>query len=163
MTKLKLYLDTSVINFPFAFDAPELQKYTKEFFKEYVLAEKYETYISRIVLDEVNKTKDPKRKEDLLGIIVKYKLTILSDSKAEEIESLAMAYMKEGAVSERKKEDALHIAYAVVYGMDVLVSWNFEHLANVNKEIQILAISQASGYFHPFRMTTPLEVMGYER
>ncbi|HPZ10241.1 MAG TPA: hypothetical protein PL110_19280 [Candidatus Eremiobacteraeota bacterium] len=36
MRKLKLYLDTSVINFLFADDAPEKQRVTQEFFEDSV-------------------------------------------------------------------------------------------------------------------------------
>lgn len=36
MKKLKIYLDTSVINFLFADDVPEFQKITEDFFENYV-------------------------------------------------------------------------------------------------------------------------------
>ena len=68
-----------------------------------------------------------------------------------------------GAVIPRKKfDDALHIAVCTVHDVDVLVSWNFEHLANVNKERRVLRVNQANGYYHPLRITTPLEVMSSE-
>ena len=36
MKKLKIYLDTSVINFLFADDVPEFRKITEDFFENYV-------------------------------------------------------------------------------------------------------------------------------
>ena len=57
------------------------------------------------------------------------------------------------------REDAEHIAYAVVYALDILVSWNYKHLANVNKERKINIVNQKQGYFLPLRMVTPLEVI----
>lgn len=162
MKKIKLYLDTSVINFLFANDAPDLQKHTKDFFESYILKEKYEVYISKTVIDEINKTKEKNKRENLLKIIVRYKINILPDDNLNEIELLSTAYIKENILPSNKKEDALHIAYAVVNEIDVLVSWNFKHLANINKERQILVINQKEGYFYPLRLTTPLEVMSHE-
>ena len=43
--------------------------------------------------------------------------------------------------------------------MDVLLSWNYKHLANINRELRILAANLEEGYTHPFRMVTPMEVM----
>jgi hypothetical protein len=36
MRKLKLYLDTSVLNYLFADDVPEFKKITEDFFEDYV-------------------------------------------------------------------------------------------------------------------------------
>ncbi len=57
-------------------------------------------------------------------------------------------------------EDALHIAVATVNDADVFLSWNYRHLANVNKDLLIRAVNLRAGYTKPMRMTTPLEVMG---
>ena len=76
--------------------------------------------------------------------------------------TLAEAYVREGAIPLKKYDDALHVAISTVRGMDVLVSWNFEHLANVNKERRISAVNEANGYFRLLRITTPLEVMSRE-
>jgi hypothetical protein len=42
--------------------------------------------------------------------------------------------------------------------MDILLSWNFQHLANVNKEQKIIILNKTLGYNYPFRMANPLEV-----
>ena len=60
----------------------------------------------------------------------------------------------------RKTEDAFHLAVAVFHSMDVLASWNYQHLANVNKERRVVAVCQELGYWYPMRLTTPFEVMG---
>ena len=46
MKKLKLYLDTSVLNFIFAEDAPDFKNVTIDFFENYVAKGKYDVYIS---------------------------------------------------------------------------------------------------------------------
>ena len=50
MKKLKIYLDTSVINFLFADDVPEFKKITDDFFENYIKKEKYLAYISDVVI-----------------------------------------------------------------------------------------------------------------
>ena len=42
--------------------------------------------------------------------------------------------------------------------MDILPSWNFQHLANVNKEQKIVIFNKTLGYNYPFRMANHLEV-----
>jgi predicted nucleic acid-binding protein len=52
--KLRIYLDTSVINFLFADDAPDFRRATVEFFDRY--AKRYELFVSEIVrIEAVNK------------------------------------------------------------------------------------------------------------
>ena len=62
----------------------------------------------------------------------------------------------------KKVEDALHIAISTVYEMDVLLSWNYQHLANINRERKIISMNIQQGYLKTLRMTTPLEVMSDE-
>jgi hypothetical protein len=42
----------------------------------------------------------------------------------QESEKLADNYLKENIIPKKYRDDALHIAIAVVNNMDVLVSWN---------------------------------------
>ena len=42
--------------------------------------------------------------------------------------------------------------------MDAVVSWNFQHLANVRKERQFLVANESLGYVYPLRLLSPLEV-----
>jgi len=159
MRKLKLYLDTSVINFLFAEDVPELKKITERFFEN---IRRYEVYISEVVMREISKTKETQKRDNLLEIAEERPLILLGSEKIEEVAKLAQCYLDAGVIPAAKREDAEHIAYAVVHEIDVLVSWNYEHLANVNKERKINLVNQKEGYFYPFRMVSPLEVVEYE-
>ncbi len=163
MKKLSIYLDTSVINFLYADDAPEKRDATKDFFQRYVSKGVYNIYISPIVIDEINKTKDDIQKSKLLGVITDYGLPIIDiSSHFDEIQHLADAYIEQGIVPSEKVEDALHIAISTVYEMDVLLSWNYQHLANLNKERKIISMNIQQGYLKTIRLTTPLEVMSDE-
>ena len=79
-----------------------------------------------------------------------------------EVELLAAEYQRLDAIPAGHWEDATHVAICTVNQMDVLVSWNFKHLANVNRERRIAAVNESLGYVYPLRITTPLEVMNIE-
>ena len=65
-------------------------------------------------------------------------------------------------IPEKNKIDAYHIAVSVVNGIDYLVSWNYRHLANINKEHKVKLINFANNYYKEFRILTPLELISYE-
>lgn len=157
MKKLKIYLDTSVINFLFADDSPEFKKITKEFFEDYVGKEKYIVYISDVVIREIEKTKDEAKKTKLLEVIERYHLKILRLDK--ESDELANIYLKEKAIPPKKIEDAQHVAISTCNQMDILLSWNFKHLANIQKQFSIKIINEKEGYFYPLILTNPMEVI----
>lgn len=158
MRKLKLYLDTSVLNFLFADDVPEFKKITEEFFEIVKIGTRFEVYISDVVINEITKTNDIKKRNSLLSIIKDYHLIRLPNDKDVEISKLAEVYINKGIIPKVKIEDALHIAYAVVFEMDVLLSWNFKHLANIKKEKAVLLTNMEDGYNYPIRIVTPMEV-----
>jgi hypothetical protein len=165
MKKLKVYLDTSVINFLKVEDSPDYRRDTELFFETIVASEKVETYVSRIVFQEINSTDDLKKRKELLDIFVQYpniKTLIAEENNAEEINSLVKSYLDNGIIPRKNIADAFHVAYSTVFEMDILLSWNFKHLANFNKEQKILVVNKLNGYNYPFRMASPLEVINYE-
>jgi predicted nucleic acid-binding protein len=161
MKNLKVYLDTSIINFLYVEDSPEYRKATEVFFENVVGKGKIDTYISNIVIDEINKTTESNQRNTLLGTFEKYKniKTLVAENEViDDIAFLAENYIQHGIIPQKKGADALHVAYTTVFQMDILLSWNFQHLANVNKEHKILLLNKTLGYNYPFRMANPLEV-----
>jgi rRNA-processing protein FCF1 len=161
MKKLKVYLDTSIINFLYVNYSPEYRKATEVFFNDVVGKNKIDTYISNIVIDEINKTDDKKRRNTLLGTFEKYaniKNLIAENETIDEIAILSENYIKNGIIPQKKVADSLHIAYSTIFQMDILLSWNFQHLANINKEQKVIILNKTLGYNYPFRMANPLEV-----
>jgi hypothetical protein len=71
---------------------------------------------------------------------------------------LADKYILAGAIPERKKGDALHIAMATVAEMDVLVSWNCDHIVRFKTQEIVRAINLTSGY-GDLAINTPREVI----
>jgi len=156
MKRLKLYLDTSIINFLFVEDAPDFKKVTEDFFEKYF--ESYDVYISDIVLLEINKTEQTTIKEKLLAVIDKYPFKIIKIEHAEIINKLAQLYLREGVVPAKKRDDAFHLALSTVYEMDILLSWNFKHLANIRKQIAVNALNEQEGFLKKLNLLSPLEV-----
>ena len=161
MKKMKVYLDTSIINFLYADDSPHYKRATEVFFENIVSMNKIDTYISSVVIDEINKTENTDRRNALLETFEKYpniETLFTEDETTEEIASLAEIYLKNNIIPQNKAADAFHIAYSTVFQMDILLSWNFKHLANINKEQMVIILNRTLGYNYPFRMANPLEV-----
>lgn len=118
---IKVYLDTSVISALFDTTNPERRSLTKAFFQ---IASGFDVYISEITTVEIERTPDSDLREKMRKVASKFPVLTLSD----EVEQLAIEYIRHGAVPERYAEDAYHIAVAVVNGMDYLLSWNYRHL-----------------------------------
>ena len=157
MKKLKIYLDTSVINFIHADDAPDFRAATIDFFENFVKTERYDVFISDVVIAEIEKTQDPQKRLLLLDTIAGFRLRVLFVD--DEVNRLAQLYVAERVIPAKKLEDAQHIALAVVSQIEILLSWNFKHLANINKQLRIQAINDREGYLHPLILTNPLEVI----
>jgi hypothetical protein len=64
----------------------------------------------------------------------------------------------QGSLPPKAAADALHIAIAVVNGIDYLLTWNCNHIANVAMRHQIDAICRQNGY-EPVVLCTPEELM----
>lgn len=73
---------------------------------------------------------------------------------------LAKAYLTEGITSEKNLADAQHIAIATVCRANVLVSWNFKHIVNLDKIHGYNSVNLKFGY-PMIEIRTPIEVLEY--
>ena len=137
--RLKIYLDTSVPNFLFADDSPEKMEVTLDLFSNFIKTSIYRSFISPVVIAEIDETKDNEKRLKLINIFKEYPIEVLDYSETEELEiqELADKYIENKIIPEKKIADALHIAICVIKGIDYLVSWNYKHLANIHKENRI--------------------------
>lgn len=74
-----------------------------------------------------------------------------------ESEELADEYIRQAVVSRRMLVDAQHIAVATVARVDVLVSWNFRHIVNLDRIHGFNAVNLRAGY-PLLEIRSPLEV-----
>lgn len=151
---MKLYLETTVPNFLFHDDAPEKQAVTKDFFAWLHVCPD-ELFTSRVAVEEIQRTAGPKRQR-MLDALNDLPLTVL-DTTPEAL-GLARVYVLRGVVPERFFNDALQIAIAVCHSIDVVVTWNMQHMAKVRKIEQINHINLEYG-LPAVRIHTPEEVL----
>jgi len=162
MKRLKIYFDTSVINFLFADDAPQLRDATIEFFENCVKTEKYEVYISDIVIAEIEATTESEKRSQLLEVIDNYPIFSVTEQSSSEIIKLAELYLNKSILPAKSKADAFHVAICVVNQIDILLTWNYKHLANVNRKYKLTQVNVENNYLHPLEILTPFEVLDDE-
>jgi len=59
---------------------------------------------------------------------------------------LAQAYLREGVLTDKYLLDAQHIAMATLSRIDVMVSWNFKHIVNLNRIRLYNSVNLKLGY-----------------
>jgi len=78
----------------------------------------------------------------------------------EEAAELANRYIEEGVLNHSKHVDAQHIAVATLARVDVLVSWNFRHIVNLDRIRGYNSVNLRCGY-PLIEIRTPREVISY--
>lgn len=148
--KQRIYIDTSVIGG--CFDA-EFEKWSNRLFDELIEGQKI-AVVSDITYREIELA--PKQVHDkLFSIPEDYREDILTNT---EVETLAENYVKSGAVSHKFYEDALHIANATIQKADIVVSWNFKHIVNLDRIRKYNAVNLMFGY-STIEIRTPREIL----
>jgi len=149
----RLYLDTSVFG---GYFEPEFNRWTKVLFDQLQQGH-YKLLYSTLLDNEL--TPAPRKVRDLV-------LTI-PDDKIETIEitpkslDLADLYIKENVVGKTSRPDCIHIALATLYNADILVSWNFKHIVNINRIRGYNSVNYRLGY-QMLEIRTPREILEYE-
>lgn len=148
--RLKIYLDASVPSAYLDNEKPERQAQTIAFWNT---LPSYDVYISQTLITEIRRTPNETLRNQLLALVQPFEKLPLT----EEIEQLADEYIARGIFPVRKREDALHAATATVNSLDVLVSWNFEHLVKRNTRIMVNNTNLLVGY-KPLEILSPPEL-----
>lgn len=149
----KLYFDTSV--FGGVFDK-EFEKETRQLFKMVEVGEVICVYSDLTVAELENAPQ--KVKNEFYKIL---------ENNAEKVElsqsckELAAMYVSEKVVGPTSLDDCLHIATATINKVDILVSWNFQHIVNVFRIRGYNSINLREGY-QQLDIRSPKEIIGYE-
>lgn len=125
MKKLKIYLDTSVISAYFDFKKPVRQLITQKWFENEI--QRYDTYISDVVVQEIQNTKDTELRTNFVKLIDDISPTLMPITDFED--ELAIKYR--AAILKKEINDTLHIASASLARLNAIVSWNFHHIVNL--------------------------------
>ena len=113
---------------------------------------KHECLISQIVLDEIS-AGDPEHASKRLQHADRLPVLALN----EDCILLAEQFLDKGYVPKNEIRDALHIAVAVIWKVDYLVTWNCKHMANGHASRQLRKFSENKGYEFP-HVCTPEEL-----
>jgi predicted nucleic acid-binding protein len=152
MRRLKIYIDTSVIG---GYFDQEFETETKALFDKF-LRKEYELIISDLTRSElIGAPENVKSLFQDLRLIPEL-VTITTEAI-----SLANEYMREKVVGATSKDDCLHIALATINKVDILVSWNFKHIVNINRIRGYNAINILNGY-PVIEIRSPKDIIDYE-
>lgn len=137
--KLRIYLDTSVVSAYVDDRLPERKQATVEFWNR--LGD-YEVTISELTVTEIQATESPPIRAQMTELIRQFSILPIE----EEARRLAQEYVHRGVFSPGTIEDAIHVAVAVAFRQDMLVSWNFRHLVNRRRRALINEVNVLMGY-----------------
>lgn len=149
----RIYVDTSVLG---GCEDDEFRAASRRLLETFT-AGKLTLVLSELTLRELETA--PEGVRAVLGQVPSQHIEALALSA--EAEELAGVYITEGAVGERMRADALHIALATVSRVDVLVSWNFRHIVNLRQIHAFNAVNLKRGY-PLLEIRTPREVLSDE-
>lgn len=151
--KKRVYTDTSVIGE--CLDV-EFEKDSKSLFNSFQTGS-IVMFVLDITLAELELA--PPAVRDVLNSVPAEHLELVEFS--EKAGELAETYLREGVIPQKCRLDAQHIATATENHVDVLVSWNFRHIVNLNRIRDYDSVNLRLGY-PLIEIRSPTEVLDYE-
>ena len=151
-----VYLETTVIGTIASRDHPDpimlaRQLSTRQWWND--ASSRFDLKISDLVISEC-KGGDPDAATERLQIL--NGIDVLAPTN--DVETLAEALLLGKAVPSTEPRDAAHIAFAAVYRLNYLVTWNFKHILNPHTQRLIDLISRDAGFFPP-TICTPEQLL----
>ena len=142
--KETVYVETSVISYLTARPGRDIivlahQEVTRQWWAS--ARTRFELYVSEVVLDEaaMGDAEAAGRRTEVVRALPFLDIT-------PEVQRLATVYAKRLHFPPKAQRDALHLALAVVHGMDYFVTWNCAHLANAAVIRRYLALNTDLGF-----------------
>jgi predicted nucleic acid-binding protein len=142
--KPKIYIETTIISYLTGRPSRDIiiashQQITEEWWR--TRRHLFDLYASQLVFQEAGAGNEEQARK---------RLRVL-----EETESLEIT---ERTLPQIAPEDAIHIAVAIVNGIDYLISWNCKHIANAKMRGKIEQVCLSCGY-EPIIICTPEELL----
>ena len=150
--KQKIYIDTSVVG---GYFDEEFKEATIKLFERLDNNEIIFVVSDLLDLELINAPQHVK--EHLLKYSVdKFQRVELN----EEAIKLADTYINEKVVGKTSVEDCRHIAMATIHKVDVLASWNFKHIVNLDRIKGYNAVNLRLGY-SMIEIRSPKDLVNY--
>ncbi len=150
--KNTVYLDTTIPSYLFE-EREELQTFvqiTRRWWTEE--RQHFDVYLSEETMAELNQGNYPNKAKVLASVS-----GISTLSFKPRIDEIVQTYIDHYLMPRNLQGDARHLAYASLYEMDLLLTWNCNHLANANKLKHIQTINSRLGLPVP-QLVTPLQL-----
>lgn len=152
--KQRIYIDTSVIGG--CADA-EFSEWSTRLFEE------FRRGLRIAVVSDLTRRELENAPESVKEVLLSLPDTNIENVfLTEEAETLAQNYIEAGVVSRRHIVDAQHIAIASVERVDVLVSWNFQQIVNLERIRSFNSVNLRLGY-PVLEIRSPREVIHEEK
>ena len=153
---MRIYIESTIPSYVVARPARDLlqaarQQLTRDWWD--FQRGKHELFTSQVVLDEVafGERAMAQIRLDLLDGVPILQVT-------NEVKTLARKVLESGLLPGTADRDAVHIALASAYEMDILLSWNCRHIANAAIQARLRKLAEAAGFTLPV-ICTPEELM----
>lgn len=147
----KVYLETSFISACVSNRPDTKSVYRRETSVEWWQTQRsrHQIYISAEVYNELSNPRYPQC-VDALNLIEGLPMLDI----APDVIGLANILVQQRVMPGPVKGDSIHVAAAIMFKMDYLLSWNVRHLANINKVAHLQTICLRLGLVPP-RILTP--------
>ena len=157
--KAKVYIETTVVSYQTGRPSRDIvvaahQQATLGLWER--LGSDFQPFVSALVVKEA-RAGDPEMAANRMDAIDGFPII----QTTAEAEALAERIIAGNAVPAEHPEDALHIALAVMGGVDFLATWNFSHINNPFTRMMIRRIVESQGYVCP-EIVSPDELLGDE-
>ena len=152
-----VYIETSVISYLTARPSRDVvitahQQLTSEWWSK---RDEYNLYISELVIGEASLGDEDAAQKRIDAL---HEIPFLLKA-SNDVEQLARQFVKQKAIPKKAEADAIHVAYATVFELDYLLTWNCKHIANAHLRKAIMATAKLKGYEIPI-ICTPEELLG---
>jgi len=153
--KSRVYIETSVVSYLTALPSRDIvqaahQQITRDW---WAAREQFDLFTSQVVLDEAAQG-HPEAAARRLSALDGVALLDLT----EQARDLAARFLAGGAMPAKAATDALHVAVAVIHGMEYLLTWNCSHIANASIRGKIETMCRLSNLQPPL-ICTPEELV----
>ena len=154
--RTKIYIETTIPSYVVGRLSNDIrilanQKVTRDWWENE--KNKYDLFVSEAVEEEVAEG-DKNLSQQRLELISDISLLQTVD----EVMEIADKYLNLLDIPERARPDAVHIAFAVYYEIDILLTLNCTHIANAYTRMKLHKINKDLGYMTP-EICTPQELM----
>ena len=149
--KPTVYVETTIPSYLTAWPSRDLrrashQQVTREWWR--TAADRYDLFVSQPVLDECGRG-DADAARDRLAALA----GIPSLAVSAAAQRLSAEYVRLLKIPPKAAVDALHVAYASVFEVDYLVTWNMRHLASSLTMRRLTEYNVGNGWHTPLILT----------